>query len=324
MATGSGQDITPTGAASQDHSQPMDTGKAECCCRTGGCHGGKGSPHHARHLPLIPAPHRGLALACRTRHWPSNETGRGCQAIGCATLEVLHRKFYMNLAPDSVESDFSLLAARPAPGRPKQPLAVVGAQALGHGRGKGILAGKSPSAAPVPGAQGPWSHDMPMLLHGIALAAWMIVLGGSGPAGAQERVLVSNIGQEDGGVGLGVSPIFILQRWNDHAQKFRTGNNSLGYRLSSVEIQFATFDTGFSYTVTIQQNNGGNPGGTVGTMSNPTASRFTSDRVLKFSAPPRWHAASAKYRLFRGSSRLVQKRETPTPSGLVAHHSLRP
>ena len=126
---------------------------------------------------------------------------------------------------------------------------------------------------------------MPMLLHGIALAAWMIVLGGSGPAGAQERVLVSNIGQEDGGVGLGVSPIFILQRWNDHAQKFRTGNNSLGYRLSSVEIQFATFDTGFSYTVTIQQNNGGNPGGTVGTMSNPTASRFTSDRVLKFSAP---------------------------------------
>ncbi len=126
---------------------------------------------------------------------------------------------------------------------------------------------------------------MPMLLHGIALAAWMIVLGGSGPAGAQERVLVSNISQEDGGVGLGVSPIFILQRWNDHAQKFRTGNNSLGYRLSSVEIQFATFDTGFSYTVTIQQNNGGNPGGTVGTMSNPTASRFTSDRVLKFSAP---------------------------------------
>ncbi len=126
---------------------------------------------------------------------------------------------------------------------------------------------------------------MPMLLHGIALAAWMIVLGGSGPAGAQERVLVSNISQGDGGVGLGVSPIFILQRWNDHAQKFRTGNNSLGYRLSSVEIQFATFDTGFSYTVTIQQNNGGNPGGTVGTMSNPTASRFTSDRVLKFSAP---------------------------------------
>ncbi len=126
---------------------------------------------------------------------------------------------------------------------------------------------------------------MPMLLHGIALAAWMIVLGGSVPAGAQERVLVSNIGQDDGGVGLGASPFFILENWTDHAQQFRTGSNSLGYRLSSVEIQFALFDTGFRYTVTIQQNNGGDPGRIVGTMSNPTASRFSSDRVLKFSAP---------------------------------------
>ena len=66
------------------------------------------------------------------------------------------------------------------------------------GRGNVTLAG-SPSAAPLAGAQGLRSYDMPMLLHGITLAA-LIAFGGLATAEAQGQVLVSNTAQTDGGL----------------------------------------------------------------------------------------------------------------------------
>ncbi len=121
----------------------------------------------------------------------------------------------------------------------------------------------------------------------VALAlALPVAFGWAVQAAAQERVLVSNIGQPGGTVGFGstFSP-FDFAGQIDNAQKFRTGSNAPGYRVSSVEIEFAAFDPGYGYSVSIRRNASGAPGAVVGTLQNPTFNSFTADKVLTFTSP---------------------------------------
>ena len=121
----------------------------------------------------------------------------------------------------------------------------------------------------------------------VALAlALPVAFGWAVQAAAQERVLVSNIGQPGGTVGFGstFSPFDFVGQI-DNGQKFRTGSNAPGYRVSSVEIEFAAFDPGYGYSVSIRRNASGAPGAVVGTLQNPTFNSFTADKVLTFTAP---------------------------------------
>ena len=66
---------------------------------------------------------------------------------------------------------------------------------------------------------------------------------------AQERVLVSNIGQANAPptlISSTGSPIASALGIADHAQSFTTGSNSSGYKLNSVEIQFGRIATGLT------------------------------------------------------------------------------
>ncbi len=100
-------------------------------------------------------------------------------------------------------------------------------------------------------------------------------------ASAQQQALVSNLGQADFR-----SPSYIASGFGaiDNTQQFTTGSNPLGYKLNSVDIEFSRFDTGFTYTVKIHNNSNGKPGTVVGTLTKPTFSTFTTDKVLTFSA----------------------------------------
>ncbi len=102
------------------------------------------------------------------------------------------------------------------------------------------------------------------------------------PAGAlAQQALVSNIGQAD---FVSPSPIASALGGVDHAQQFTTGGNSRGYRLNSVEIEFARLDAGIPFSVSIRANASGAPGTVVGTLQNPAYTAFTTDTVLTFSA----------------------------------------
>ncbi len=92
-------------------------------------------------------------------------------------------------------------------------------------------------------------------------------------------MLVSNLGQADGGTG-GLH--------NDHAQKFTTGSN--GYKLTSVEMEFAKLNdtdaASVTWTATIRKTSGNRPFSAVdGTLTNPAFTTFTSDTTLTFTAP---------------------------------------
>ena len=77
------------------------------------------------------------------------------------------------------------------------------------------------------------------------------------PAGAlAQQALVSNIGQAD---FVSPSPIASSLGGIDHAQQFTTGGNSRGYRLNSVEIEFARLDAGIPFSVSIRANASGAP-----------------------------------------------------------------
>ena len=133
------------------------------------------------------------------------------------------------------------------------------------------------------GKHGMWKCARKLLAA--MVLALPVAFGWPVQAAAQERVLVSNIGQPDSTAGFGFSPFALGANLIDNAQKFTTGGNAPGYRVSSGEIEFAAFDTAYGYTASIRRNANGAPGAIVGTLQNPSFTSFTTDRVLEFTAP---------------------------------------
>ena len=101
-----------------------------------------------------------------------------------------------------------------------------------------------------------------LTIIGIFLAAATLMLGFPAPAHAQ-TVLVSNTGQSNAGQ-TPVNP-------SDHAQGFTTGQNTLGYSLTSIELGVGVASGSGTLTVTVRGDDGsGDPGGnTLYTLNNP-------------------------------------------------------
>ena len=115
---------------------------------------------------------------------------------------------------------------------------------------------------------------------GAALALGLFAAAGlATEAQAQSSVLVSNTGQNADNAGdLG----------QNRAQAFTTGNNSVGYVLTSVDAVLRNLSTMGcpDLAVTIQNNSGGSPGTVVGTLTNPDNCEQTAgDHTLTFTAP---------------------------------------
>ena len=100
-------------------------------------------------------------------------------------------------------------------------------------------------------------------------------------AGAQAQVLASNIGQADGGT------VTFLR---DHAMPFSPGFNPGGYRLESVDIEFASAtSSAFDSNVLAVEIRRGDAhlrvGEFVGRLTNPQGTSFAADRRIRFTAP---------------------------------------
>ena len=106
------------------------------------------------------------------------------------------------------------------------------------------------------------SKDPRLTIIGLFLAAATLMLGFPAPAHAQ-TVLVSNTGQSNAGQ-TPVNP-------SDHAQGFTTGQNTLGYSLTSIELGVGVASGSGTLTVTVRGDDGsGDPGGnTLYTLNNP-------------------------------------------------------
>ena len=106
------------------------------------------------------------------------------------------------------------------------------------------------------------SKDPRLTIIGVFLAAATLMLGFPAPAHAQ-TVLVSNTGQSNAGQ-TSVNP-------SDHAQGFTTGQNTLGYSLTSIELGVGVAPGSGTLTVTVRGDDGsGDPGGnTLYTLNNP-------------------------------------------------------
>ena len=129
-------------------------------------------------------------------------------------------------------------------------------------------------------------HPMPPAhrrLPRLALAAAGLLLAFAAPNEAYAQTLVGNLDQSDGGTAT-------FQR--DHAQQFTTGGNAGGYRLTSVDVEFASLErtTAFdrkALTINIRAHSGNRPGEVVSGLIRPEVSRFSSDQVITFTAPGR-------------------------------------
>ena len=103
---------------------------------------------------------------------------------------------------------------------------------------------------------------------GACLAAAALPLGFSAPAHAQ--TLVSNTGRSTVGHTAcvrGSNPVIKL----DCAQGFKTGQNTRGYSLSSIQLDTHTAPGSGTLTVTVRNANGSRPGDTVlSTLTNPS------------------------------------------------------
>ena len=132
-------------------------------------------------------------------------------------------------------------------------------------------------------------HPMPPAhrkLPRLALAAAGLLLAFAAPNEAYAQTLVGNLDQSDDGTAT-------FQR--DHAQQFTTGSNAGGYRLTSVDVEFASLErtTAFdrkALTINIRAHSGnrpGEPGEVVSGLLRPEVSRFSSDQVITFTAPGR-------------------------------------
>ncbi|MDE0374492.1 MAG: fibronectin type III domain-containing protein [bacterium] len=120
------------------------------------------------------------------------------------------------------------------------------------------------------------------------------------PAGAQttQTTFVSNLGQVD-------SDTSVLL--NDLAQSFTTGSHGAGYSLRSVDVEFASIDSGVdassSLTASIYSESGGFPGSSLGALTNPASfPASTSDQTLTFTSAGIDLAANTTYFLVLDTS----------------------
>ena len=114
----------------------------------------------------------------------------------------------------------------------------------------------------------------------LLLAAALVLSGSPQQAQAQTtpQTLVSNLGQiADGFGGMG----------NDHAQAFTSGDNAMGYTVTSVDIQFRDLQNTQFYSnseVTIRSDSGGSPGTVLATLTDPSSQ--TGSTILRtFTVP---------------------------------------
>ena len=94
-------------------------------------------------------------------------------------------------------------------------------------------------------------------------------------------MLVSNLGQADGGT---------VTFQHDHAMVFIPGNNPAGYRLKSVDIEFASatssaFDSNVLAVEIRRSDSLARVGELVGRLTNPQGTSFAADRRIRFTAP---------------------------------------
>ena len=111
-----------------------------------------------------------------------------------------------------------------------------------------------------------WLWLLPAFL---LLAAVLAISGSPQPAQAQQttpQTLVSNLSQTVDAFG---------NDGHDHAQAFTSGDNALGYTLTSADIFFRVVDTSnqvFSNSVvTIRSDSGGSPGTVLATLTDPSS-----------------------------------------------------
>ena len=108
-----------------------------------------------------------------------------------------------------------------------------------------------------------------------AILAAALLLGSPAPSDAAEIVLVSNTGQH----AYGGTPVGVY----DHAQGFTTGKNTLGYVLTSIELQVHTAPANGTLTVSVREADGQDPSDTVlYTLTNPSN---LGTGLRKFTAP---------------------------------------
>ena len=113
-----------------------------------------------------------------------------------------------------------------------------------------------------------------LIIIGVLLAA-ALLLGSPAPSDAAEIVLVSNTSQS----GFGGTPVGAY----DHAQGFTTGKNTLGYVLTSIELQVHTAPANGTLTVSVREADGQDPSDTVlYTLTNPIN---LGTGLRKFTAP---------------------------------------
>ena len=113
-----------------------------------------------------------------------------------------------------------------------------------------------------------------LIIIGVLLAA-ALLLGSPAPSDAAEIVLVSNTSQS----GFGGTPVGAY----DHAQGFTTGKNTLGYVLTSIELQVHTAPANGTLTVSVRVADGQDPSDTVlYTLTNPSN---LGTGLRKFTAP---------------------------------------
>ena len=113
-----------------------------------------------------------------------------------------------------------------------------------------------------------------LIIIGVLLAA-ALLLGSPAPSDAAEIVLVSNTSQS----GFGGTPVGAY----DHAQGFTTGKNTLGYVLTSIELQVHTAPANGTLTVSVREADGQDPSDTV--LYTLTTPSNLGTGLRKFTAP---------------------------------------
>ena len=120
----------------------------------------------------------------------------------------------------------------------------------------------------------PWNRKLTLISAAFALIAIMCAVLITLPLYAQEvTTLVSNASETSSGSENGA-----------HAQSFRTGTNPDGYTITEVQIHLGTHQLTTHVAIAkIHENNSGEPGNDVATLTNPTT--LLADRLNTFTAP---------------------------------------
>ena len=113
-----------------------------------------------------------------------------------------------------------------------------------------------------------WLWPLPAVMLLLTVAAVLVLSGSPQPAQAQTtpQGLVSNLAQTVDAFG---------NDGHDHAQAFTSGDNALGYTLTSADIFFRQVDTSnqvfANSVVTIRSDSGGSPGTVLATLTDPSS-----------------------------------------------------